>query len=162
MFEIERKFLLKDSINFEDAIKVEKITQGYMSTDKEKVIRVRIVEGLIRSDIIQGYITVKGIQTGSTRMEIESKIDYCAASNLLQHFCNGSKIIEKVRFTMKSNNLKWEVDYYRTNNEGLVTVEVELKSETQKIKIPSWVGEEITHDHRYSNSNLSINPWPFK
>ena len=32
--------------------------------------------------------------------------------------------------------------------------EVELGDESQDVEIPDWIGEEVTFDHRYFNSNL--------
>ena len=44
-------------------------------------------------------------------------------------------------------------------NEGLIVAEVELESEDQAFHKPDWVGEEVTGDTRYFNSNLIRNPY---
>jgi CYTH domain-containing protein len=41
----------------------------------------------------------------------------------------------------------------------LVIAEVELESEDQKIKLPDWVGKEVTGDPKYFNSNLIKKPF---
>jgi CYTH domain-containing protein len=41
----------------------------------------------------------------------------------------------------------------------LIVAEVELESEEQAIDFPSWVGEEVSGDPRYFNSNLIANPY---
>ena len=45
------------------------------------------------------------------------------------------------------------------DNEGLLLAEVELESATQKISLPSWIGEEVSEDPRYFNVNLVKNPF---
>jgi CYTH domain-containing protein len=42
----------------------------------------------------------------------------------------------------------------------LVTAEVELASENEPVKLPDWVGEEVSHDVRYRVAYLSRHPWP--
>lgn len=32
--------------------------------------------------------------------------------------------------------------------------EIELNSEDDKITLPSWVGEEVTHNRKYKNINI--------
>jgi len=34
-----------------------------------------------------------------------------------------------------------------------------LESEDQKFEIPGWIGEEVTGDPKYFNSNLINNPY---
>jgi adenylate cyclase len=165
MFEIERKFLIGDCsrVPYADAIRVDDITQGFMLTDPAKVIRVRIVEELIEPYGIYAYLTVKGKSKGISRLEIETKIDFNIASELLINFCQEQKIIEKVRYTIPdSHDQLWEVDQFRTNNRGLVIAEIELESEDQEVILPLWVASEVTNDHRYSNASLSQHPWPFE
>jgi CYTH domain-containing protein len=59
--EIERKFLVRDnSWRGQDAGK--RYRQGYLSTAKERTVRVRIAGD-------KGYITMKGITVGATRPE---------------------------------------------------------------------------------------------
>ena len=44
-------------------------------------------------------------------------------------------------------------------SEKLIVAEVELESEDQNIDFPPWVGEEVSGDPRYFNSNLIANPY---
>lgn len=37
--------------------------------------------------------------------------------------------------------------------------EVELSDENVKIEIPEWIGDEVSGDPRYFNSNLTKNPF---
>jgi adenylate cyclase len=51
------------------------------------------------------------------------------------------------------------VDEFHAENEGLLLVEIELKSEDQSFPRPDWLGEEVTSDYRYYNSWLAKNPF---
>ncbi|HDT2310022.1 TPA: adenylate cyclase, partial [Citrobacter braakii] len=44
-------------------------------------------------------------------------------------------------------------------NAGLIVAEVELKSEEQQFDKPEWIGEEVSGDPRYFNSNLVAHPF---
>jgi CYTH domain-containing protein len=46
------------------------------------------------------------------------------------------------------------VDLFHGKNEGLIIAEIELKSESEEIEKPVWLGEEVTGNPRYYNSNL--------
>lgn len=163
MFEIERKFFVTSEVPWERSIKVEKITQGYMTIDASKTIRVRLVEELSPKQTYSAYLTVKGKSKGFSRLEIETEIDFGVASSLLQNFCGSQQIIEKTRSIIPDRHGQiWEVDKFRTNNKGLIIAEIELTSEDQDVILPLWVAGEVTSDHRYSNSSLACCPWPFE
>ena len=67
--------------------------------------------------------------------------------------------VEKHRYFIEDEGFVWEVDEFHGENEGLVVAELELESEFMEIKKPSWVGEEVTQDRRYSNANLVNHPY---
>jgi len=48
---------------------------------------------------------------------------------------------------------------FHGDNEGLLVAEVELKAEDDVLELPAWVGEEVTGDPRYFNSNLLAHPF---
>ena len=52
----------------------------------------------------------------------------------------------------------WEVDEFHGDNEGLIVAEIELDDENEKFEMPPWLGEEVTSDYRYLNSNLAQTP----
>ena len=52
----------------------------------------------------------------------------------------------------------YEVDEFHGDNLGLVMAEVELSSEDEEFLKPEWLGEEVTGDERYYNSQLLHNP----
>ena len=53
----------------------------------------------------------------------------------------------------------WEVDEFLGDNKGLIVAEIELKTEDQIFEKPSWIGEEVSGDHRYTNASLARNPY---
>jgi CYTH domain-containing protein len=71
--------------------------------------------------------------------------------------------IEKQRYRLDVDGLVWEIDSYAGDNAGLWSAEVELSEANQEIKLPAWLGEEITYDSRFKNRNLAKTPlsqWP--
>ena len=143
--EIERKFLLKND-NWKTQFSSRKIIkQGYLSTQKERTVRVRILGE-------KGFLTIKGETVGMTRLEFEYEIPVQEANELLE-LCK-KPLIEKERFIVLIGKLNWEIDIFEGDNKGLNLAEVELEDESQKVEIPDWIGEEVTFDPRYFNSNL--------
>ena len=68
-------------------------------------------------------------------------------------------VVEKIRHIFLFQGLTWEVDEFLGENLGLVVAEVELEREDQPFEKPQWVGDEVTHDPRYYNSNLAAHPY---
>lgn len=60
---------------------------------------------------------------------------------------------------MKSGPHTFAVDEVYGENQGLVVAEVELESEDEAFAKPEWLGEEVTGDSRYFNSELMKNPF---
>lgn len=146
--EIERKFLVT-GLDWRTTTGVS-FSQGYLNRDKHRTVRVRIAGN-------KAYLTIKGITEGITRAEFEYEIPVSDAENLLM-LCE-KPLIQKNRHIIPYKNFKWEVDEFLGDNLGLVVAEIELTSETQSFEKPSWIGEEVTHDPRYFNSNLAQNPY---
>jgi adenylate cyclase len=148
--EIERKFLVKDNTwRGQDGGK--HYRQGYLSTVKERTVRVRTTGD-------KGFITIKGISVGATRSEYEYEIPPADAIEMLDRLCE-RPLIEKTRYRILNEGLVWEIDEFEGGNRGLIVAEVELKDETQSITLPVWVGQEVTDDPRYFNANLVANPF---
>ena len=68
-------------------------------------------------------------------------------------------LIEKNRYKIAHAGFTWEIDEFFGENDGLVVAEIELESEDQPFEKPAWVGEEVTGDPRYFNSNLIAHPY---
>lgn len=153
-FEIERKFLVRDDSWRRHPGTTRLLVQWYLSTDPKRTIRVRRDSG--------GYILcVKGETTGMTRKEVEAPIPIAedVASELMGLRAEGTYLVRKTRTKIIIGDLTWEVDEFHDENKGLVVAEVELEHEDQQIVLPFWIGEEVTYDHRYSNSTLSKKPY---
>lgn len=147
--EIERKFLVKEG-DWRAAEGV-RYRQGYLNSVKERVVRVRTIGD-------QGYLTVKGLTVGASRLEFEYEIPVRDAEQMLDELCERS-LIEKDRYKVQHAGLVWETDEFFGENQGLVVCEVELESEDQEFERPEWLGEEVTGDPRYFNSNLIKHPY---
>ena len=81
------------------------------------------------------------------------------ANEMLDKLCE-RPLIEKTRYRVSHAGLVWEIDEFEGENRGLITAEVELKDEHQSVTLPGWVGEEVTGDPRYFNTNLVGSPSP--
>ena len=152
MIEIERKFLVTSSAFMKEAVKHNRIVQGYLSSVPERTVRVRI-----KGD--NGYLTIKGKsnETGMSRMEWEKEILIEEAEQLLTICENGT--IDKTRYEVIVGVHVFEVDVFDGANTGLVMAEIELNSEREVFEKPDWLGEEVTADVRYYNAYLSKNPF---
>lgn len=148
--EIERKFLVLNDDWKKDAVGVP-FRQGYLSPEKNCTVRVRLAGD-------RGFLTIKGATTGISRSEFEYPIPQEDAHQLLDSLCR-QPLIEKTRFRIDYQGHTWEVDEFHGDNEGLTVAEIELRSETESFASPPWLGEEVSGDPRYFNSNLVKNPF---
>ena len=101
-------------------------------------------------------MTIKGKNEGISRLEFEYDIPIADAKALI-NLCE-KPLIDKIRNLVKVGSHTWEIDEFAGANEGLVLAEVEIESEDSHVDLPSWIGEEVSHDSRYYNSNLFKNP----
>jgi CYTH domain-containing protein len=69
--EIERKFLVKDN-SWRALAPGTEYRQGYLNSAKERIVRVRTIDD-------KGYLTIKGITLGATRVEYEYEIPVAEA-----------------------------------------------------------------------------------
>jgi CYTH domain-containing protein len=148
--EIERKFLLTGN-SWKQLSEGSAYRQGYLNSVKERTVRVRTIDD-------KGFLTIKGISVGATRVEYEYEIPFGDAETLLDDLCE-RPLIEKTRYKISYGGCIWEVDEFFGENEGLIVAEIELESEDQSFDKPEWVGEEVTGDPRYFNSNLIKEPY---
>ena len=152
MIEIERKFLVK-SLDFKkQASKQTPIIQGFLNTHKARTVRIRIKGN-------KAYITVKGQSSndGLARFEWEKEIKKTEAQALLK-ICEPG-VINKTRYEVKLNNHIFEIDEFYGDNNGLIIAEIELQSKTEVFEKPNWLGDEVTGDVKYYNSQLSKHPY---
>ena len=149
--EIERKFLVEGEFR-DQAYSQSHIRQGDISSGGGRTVRIRI-----RDD--RGYLTIKGPsdRAGLARYEFETEVSLADAQDLMR-ICEPG-IIDKTRYLVRSGRHTFEVDEFYGDNEGLVMAEVELGSEDEPFVKPSFIGREVTGDHRFYNSHLRRNPY---
>lgn len=152
MEEIERKFIVTTTEFIQESIVQNRIVQGYLNSDPNRTVRVRIKGS-------KAFLTIKGIgnDSGTTRFEWEKEIAVIEAELLLQLCEKG--IIDKTRYEIPIGKHTFEVDVFSGENQGLTMAEVELSNENESFEKPKWLGIEVTGDKRYYNSYLSQNPF---
>lgn len=149
--EIERKFLVKG--DFKPFVQTQnRIVQGYICTDKDRTVRIRIYGE-------KGFLTIKSApnEHGWSRYEFEQTISLTDAEELLKLCLPGT--IDKVRHLIPCGNHTWEVDVFHGENEGLTVAEIELESENETFEVPEWIGDEVTGDPKYYNAMLTTYPY---
>ena len=152
MIEIERKFLVKNETFKSESIKKQLITQGYLSSDPKRSVRIRICEQ-------NAYITIKGqtSESGTSRYEWEKEINIEDAKQLMLLCREG--VVTKIRHLIPFKNHTFEVDEFLKDNSGLVIAEIELSNENEDFERPRWLGKEVTGIKKYYNSQLSQNAY---
>ena len=146
--EIERKFLVDaEKISALNLTGGEKIFQGYLSTDKNKTVRVRVKNN-------RGFLTVKSANVGIVRKEFEYEIPVADAEEILK-LC-APNTLQKVRYKVEYAGKIFEVDIFSGRHQGLILAEVELNSPTEIVDLPDWIGEEVSDNPKYYNSNLTL------
>ena len=150
--EIERKFLVLNDSYKRESFSHSRIQQGYITSERGRTVRIRIRDE-------KAYITIKGpsLNGGLSRYEFEQEIPMDDARQLMA-LCEPG-IIDKTRWLVKSGSHTFEVDEFFGDNAGLVMAEVELRSEDDVVQIPDFIGDEVTGDRRYYNSQLRQHPY---
>lgn len=147
--EIERRFLVANA-QWRGLVDGEWLKQGYLSVDKQRTVRVRVKGN-------EAWLTLKSHISDVSRHEFEYPIPLADAETILAAMC--PQLVEKKRHRITVDGLLWEVDEFFGENAGLIVAEIELRDEAQAYMRPAWLGEEVTHDARYTNAHLSNHPW---
>jgi CYTH domain-containing protein len=156
--EIERKFWVRSMV-FQtlSPMKQYSLKQGYLSDTQDRVVRVRVEGGE------KAWLTIKDKTIGWSRNEYEYEIPIGDGLEMLA-MC--PVIISKDRYVIPNGKLKFEVDVFEGDNEGLVIAEIELPSVRHEFSRPDWLSTEIYASsdmyHRVSNSSLAkfpLNTW---
>ncbi len=145
--EIEHKYLVVNDSYKTLALERHHITQGYLSRERGRTVRVRVVDN-------SAVITIKGSNKGAARPEFEYAIPLSDARQLLE-LCP-PPIIEKTRHIVMDHGNRWEVDEFHGTLEGLTLAELEIPSEDYRYEHPAFVGRDVTGDQRYYNSQLGL------
>jgi adenylate cyclase len=151
--EIEHKYLVNDDWKKATKIHSSPIKQWYISTDINRIVRVRIQDGI-------GIICLKGKSHLAARKEVEAVITVEEAEELLSLMAWGTSVVEKIRhLILGPDNMQWEVDEFVGENAGLVVAEIELPEIHTKYQKPDWVEQDVTNTYIYSNSHLAEVPF---
>ncbi|MBF0950469.1 MAG: CYTH domain-containing protein, partial [Alloprevotella tannerae] len=128
------------------------IRQGYICSGGGRTVRVRLCGE-------RGFLTIKGpsLDGGLSRFEFEKEITENEALALL--FLCEPGLVEKVRWLIPNGKHTIEVDEFLGENEGLVVAEIELHSPDEPYLKPDFLGQEVTGEARYYNSQLRRNPY---
>jgi CYTH domain-containing protein len=150
--EIERKFRVKEECAAAwRKASCSEIRQGYLSIDKERIVRVRVAGD-------DAFLTIKGVTLEASRAEYEYPVPVADASEMLESLCV-RPLIEKRRYRIAHRGNLWEVDEFFGENTGLAIAEIELQNPGQAFARPAWIGEEVTDDPRYYNASLVRHPY---
>jgi len=148
--EIERRFLVKNEDWKSEVLLSEDFSQAYLNSNSDEwTVRARIIDNK------KAYITLKSSLNRLVNYEFEYSIPIKDAYELI----NLSKYkITKIRYQLKINKKNWVVDSFDGSNSSLKIAEIELTSESEKLKVPSWCGQEITGIKSLSNASLARTP----
>ena len=178
--EIERRFFvnLHDEKPWRIGARCTKITQYYLDSSlvtldgewlifngKSRIVRLEQEQLKLYSDESdwtvrvrfrgeQTTVTLKGRRTHATAVELEWEVERSIAESLIAE--NDPLFVEKQRFEWRSEDgFLWEVDEFEGGLANLILAEVELPSEHTPVRIPPWVGVELTGNHGWSNAALA-------
>jgi adenylate cyclase len=149
--EIERKFLLRTDAWRDEVTDSVHLIQGYLARNEQSAIRVRI-KGT------RAELNIKQTLDGIDRLEYEYEIPLVDAREILEHVAL-RPLIEKTRHRVLRGDHVWEIDEFDGENRGLIMAEIELADADEAFEKPSWIGEEVSLDPRYYNSNLIVSPY---
>ena len=145
--EIERKFLVSSDAWKADADGGTPLSQGYLSNDPDRVVRVRIAGE-------QGTLTIKGRGDDPVvRPEFEHSVPLADARALLA-MCP-TALTKRRHRAAAGETLTWEIDVFEGRHLGLVLAEIELPSPETRFDRPAWLGPEVTDDPRYTNAAIA-------
>lgn len=149
--EIERKFRVTSNDWRAAVAATRRLQQAYLSSDGLCSLRVRI------SNEDAATLTIKTSKAGIERDEFEYPIPVSHARELIE--LRVGAVISKTRHIVPTGDHVWEIDVFDGENAGLVIAEIELTDRDEAVARPDWLGEEITEDRRYYNSDLSRHPF---
>ncbi|RSX55498.1 adenylate cyclase [Bifidobacterium dolichotidis] len=109
-----------------------------------------------RDDFRSAMVSVKGPSVGGTRYEAEQTIDPQYGIELI---LRGGDVIIKNRYTVWIGEDGWNLDRFGGMNAPLIVAEALRASPVTNLVIPRFCITEITDERRFSNDDLSWNPY---
>lgn len=149
--EIERKFLVCNDNWKKCKHTFKHYQQAYFCNTNKVSVRVRITDD-------KAWVSFKSATIDISRFEYEYVIPLEEAQHMLDEFSQGS-IISKTRYFIPIGQHIWEIDVFDGDNEGLIVAEIELNHVDESYEKPDWIGDEVSQDIRYFNSNLVTLPF---
>lgn len=149
--EIEHKFLVRDDRWRGQVERSVWIRQGYLTSNARCSVRVRVADD-------RGFLNLKSGTLGIRRSEYEYSIPLVEAEEILDTLCE-KPLLEKTRHFLRYGEHLWEIDEFAGDNAGLIVAEVELDHPDESFARPDWLGEDVSHDLRYYNSQLARHPY---
>lgn len=149
--ECERRFLVTSDAWRRSSLAAQRIRQGYITSTDGVTVRVRCIGE-------RGFLTIKTPHQGISRAELEYEIPRDHAEFLIASACH-RQMVEKVRHDVSVDGLAWTVDEFGGLNQGLVLAEIELDHAERPLRLPAWIGPEVTASTQFHNSYLSRHPF---
>lgn len=146
--EIERKFLVKSDAWRDDVERTIRIQQFYLAATRDRSVRIRIADGA------RAKLTLKFGSNLRARDEFEYAIDLGEAEEMRAHAIGD--LVEKTRHHVRHDGFLYEVDVFEGRLAGLIIAELETPENVPSMRLPGWLGREVTGDQRYSNATLAI------
>ena len=150
--EIERKFLVANDDWKKSVTRVVKIRDGLIANTDGRKARVRIANE-------EASIALKSQRVGISRSEFEYPIPRSDAEQMLREMCDGN-VLDKVRHCVSVAGATWNVDVYQGVLSGVVLAEIELRHPEEDVRLPEWLGKEVTGDPSYRKSTCLLNERP--
>ena len=126
------------------------ITQGYIARETGNAVRIRLCNN---AQIYKATLCIKGVATREGVPEYEYQIKDREEALALLRLC-GKRVLQKRRWFVMVDGLKFEVDEFRDWLYPLVLIELELQHKDSIVIPPLWVGEEVTGLMQYNNAHL--------
>lgn len=153
--EIEKKFLIRRLPENLGQYPVKHMEQGYLCTDP--VIRIR----KSNDRYILTYKSRMGLEDREDHgVRINQEMEAALNKSGYEHLREKADglLIRKDRYMIPlPDGHTGELDIFHGVLEGLVFIEVEFADsrDAEDFILPEWFGENVSDDHRYSNSFLS-------
>ncbi len=125
--------------------------QGYLNDEPRCSVRVR-------TSAKRAWLNIKSVTVGTQRQEFEYEIPLSDGNQLLNTLSR-KPLIEKTRHLVEIGRHVWEIDEFGGDNQGLIVAEIELNHTDEPFEKPPWLGQEVTMDSRYYNTQLSKLPY---
>ena len=163
MLEVERKFLIKSPLSFQNmklvwtnAIKVEDMHQFYLNSKKGYTHRLRSLQKF-GGDKVKYLYTIKKTITPGVNEENEKFISQSEYWNLAEKADKTKAPIFKTRYTFKHNTQVFELDVFEKELENLIVLEIELNDLKDKVYLPPYLTKvkEVTKLKSYRNSYMA-------